>query len=111
MVRDINREAASMYAVINHLPVRPDADWSAIAAKFAAFADSTGKAYPKLKTAVLTRVSDTEMIFSGVYEDRATAEHVSANVAAPWFAENIRQYLAGPANRSAGEVIAGFVRG
>jgi hypothetical protein len=100
-----------MYAVVNHLPVRPDADWAAIAAKFSAFAEGTGKAYPKLRTAVLTRVSDTEMIFTGVYEDEATAQHVSSNVAAPWFAENIRMYLAGPANRSAGTVIAGFAGG
>ena len=42
---------------------------------------------------------------------RATAEHVSANVAAPWFAENIRPYLAGPAQRSVGEVIAGELAG
>lgn len=68
-------------------------------------------AFPKLKTAVLTKAGDTEAIFTGVYDDRATAEHVSSDVAAPWFAENIRPYLAGPANRSAGEVIAGFTRG
>jgi hypothetical protein len=100
-----------MYAVVNHLPIKPSADWADIATKFAKFAEDTGKAFPKLKAAVLTKASDTEAIFTGVYDDRATAEHVSSNIAAPWFAENIRPYLAGPANRSAGEVIAGFTRG
>jgi hypothetical protein len=99
-----------MYAVVNHLPIKPGADWADIAAKFARFAADTGKAFPKLKTAVLTKASDTEVIFTGLYDDQATAEHVSSNIAAPWFAENIRPYLAGPANRSAGEVIAGFTR-
>ena len=100
-----------MYAVVNHLPVRPDADWADIAAKFQAFADGVAANFPQMRTAALTRVSDSEMIFVGVYADQATADHVSSNVAAPWFAENIRKYLAGPANRSAGTVIAGFARG
>jgi hypothetical protein len=99
-----------MHAVVNHLPIRPDADWDAIAAKFSAFAESTARSFPQLKTAVLTRAGESEAIFIGVYADRETAEHVSSQVAAPWFAENIRQYLAGPANRSSGPVIAGLVR-
>ncbi len=97
-----------MHAVVNHLPIRPDADWSDIAAKFAAFADGVRRDFPKMKTAVLMKAGTGEAIFIGVYEDRETAEHVSSNVAAPWFAQNIRPYLGGPAARSAGEVIAGF---
>jgi hypothetical protein len=100
-----------MHAVVNHLSMKPDADWTEIASKFARFAEETGRAFPQLKTAVLMRAGDNEAIFMGVYADRATAEYVSSNVAAPWFAANIRQYLAGPANRSAGEVVGGFARG
>jgi hypothetical protein len=100
-----------MYAVVNHLPLKPDADWQDIATRFAKFAAATRKEYPKLKVAVVLRASDTEAIFVGVYEDRATAEHVSSNVAAPWFAENIRPYLAAAAQRSVGEVIAGEIVG
>lgn len=100
-----------MYAVVNHLPIRPDADWQDIRRKFGKFAEATRKDYPKLKVAVLLKPSETEAIFVGVYDDQATAEHVSANVAAPWFAENIRPYLAGAAQRSVGEVIAGEVAG
>ena len=57
------------------------------------------------------RAGDNEAIFMGVYEDRESAEHVWSNIAAPWFAENIRQCPAGPAARSAGPVIAGMARG
>src|SRR5690242_19287273 len=100
-----------MYAVVNHLPIRPDADWEDIAAKFAKFSAATSKEYPKLKVAVVMKASETEAIFLGVYDDQATAEHVSANVASPWFAENIRPYLAGAAQRLVGEVISGVVVG
>jgi hypothetical protein len=98
-----------MYAVVNHLPMKEDADWQAIAGRFERFASDIRRDYPKLKSAVLMRAGDREAIFMGVYEDQATAEHVSSNVAAPWFAENIRQFLAGPAQRSAGPVIGGSV--
>lgn len=100
-----------MYAVVNRLPIRPDADWQDIAGKFGKFATETRKAYPKLKVAVLMKASEAEAIFVGVYEDQASAEHVSANVASPWFAENIRPYLAGPAQRSVGPVIGGEIAG
>lgn len=100
-----------MHAVVNHLPIRPDADWADIASKFDAFAAGVKRDFPQMKTAVLLKVSETEAIFVGVYADIETMKHVSSNVAAPWFAENIRPYLAGPAVRSAGEVIGGFARG
>ncbi len=99
-----------MHAVVNHLPIRPDADWTDIASKFDGFAASVKHDFPQMKTAVLLKVSDTEAIFVGVYADLETMQHVSTNVAAPWFAQNIRPYLAGPAARSAGEVIGGFAR-
>ena len=100
-----------MHAVVNHLTIRPDADWSDIATKFATFAEGVRRDFPAMKTGVLMRAGDNEAVFIGVYSDQATAEHVSSKVAAPWFAENIRPYLSGPANRSSGEVIAGFTRG
>lgn len=97
-----------MHAVVNHLPIRPDADWADISAKADSFFIRTRAAYPKLRSAILVRVGEGEAIFVGVYDDRATMDHVSSEVAAPWFAENVRPYLAGPAARSSGEVVAGF---
>jgi hypothetical protein len=97
-----------MHAVVNHLPIRPDADWAEIAAKADAFFTTTRAAYPKLRSAILVRVGHGEAIFVGVYDDRSTMEHVSREIAAPWFAENIRPQLSGPVARSAGEIVAGF---
>jgi len=98
-----------MHAVVNHLPIRPDADWADIAGKFASFSADTRGRFPAMNTAVLIKVSDTEAVFVGIYDDPDTMRHVSSEVAAPWFAENIRPYLAGQAARSVGEVIAGSV--
>jgi hypothetical protein len=100
-----------MHAVVNHLPIKPDADWAEMAAKFEAFAAGVRKDHPRLLTALLTKVSDAEAIFIGLYDDEETMKHVSSNVAAPWFADNIRPYLSGPVSRSAAAVIAGFVGG
>ena len=98
-----------MHAVVNHLPFKPDADWADIAEKFEAFARDVRQKFPAMNTAVLTKVSDTEGIFIGIYDDAETMQHVSSNVAGPWFAENIRKYLAGQANRTSGVVVAGSV--
>jgi hypothetical protein len=98
-----------MHAVVNHLPIRADADWAVIAARFEAFAKDVRAKFAAMNTAVLVKASDTEAIFVGVYDDPETAQHVSSNVAAPWFAENIRPFLSGQANRSLGPVIAGSV--
>ncbi|HWA19027.1 MAG TPA: hypothetical protein VG757_08515 [Devosia sp.] len=98
-----------MHAVVNHLPIRADADWAVIAERFEAFAKDVRAKFAAMNTAVLVRASDTEAIFVGVYDDPETAQHVSSNVAAPWFAENIRPFLSGQANRSSGPVIAGSV--
>jgi hypothetical protein len=98
-----------MHAVVNHLPIRPDADWADIAAKFDAFAKDVRARFPAMNTAVLMKMSDIEAVFVGIYDDPETMKTVSSDIAAPWFAENIRPYLNGPANRSSGVVIAGSV--
>jgi hypothetical protein len=96
-----------MFAVVNHLPFKDDVDWSVVAAKFNAFVEKIKPDHPQLRTAVIVRAGPAEAIFIGLYGDKETMEHVSSKVAAPWFADNIRQYLAGPAARSVGEIIAG----
>ncbi len=98
-----------MHAVVNRLPIKEDADWDEIGRRFQLFADETRASHPGLKSAVVIKLSQTEGVFVGVYADMATLQHVSANVAAPWFAENIRQYLSGPTVRSVGDVVGGVV--
>lgn len=99
-----------MHTVVNHLPIKPDANWAEIAKLFGAFAEGVKARFPGMAAGLLTKASDTEAIFIGIYDDPETMKEVSSNVAAPWFAENIRPFLAGPANRTGAEVIAGFKR-
>lgn len=100
-----------MHVVVNHLPFKPDADWAEIARRFDAFSADTRQKYPALHSAMVIKVSDTEGIFVGIYDDAETMQHVSSNVAGPWFAESIRSFLAGQTNRSIGEVVSGFAHG
>ena len=96
-----------MHAVVNHLPIRADANWSELAARFDAFEAATRRAHPELLSTSLIRASDTEAILVIVYRDRQSLDEISKAVAAPWFAENVRPYLSGPVSRSVGEIIAG----
>jgi hypothetical protein len=106
-VRRFSTRGAFMNAVVNHLQINPDADWGEIAQKFDAFAKDVRGRFPAMTTAVLTRMSENEAVFIGIYEDPETMRKVSSEVAAPWFTENMRQYLSGQTHRKAGEVIAG----
>ena len=89
-----------MNAVVNHLPIKDGADWRELAAKFTAFELATRQTHPDLMAPTLIRVSDNDAVPCIVYRDRQS-------VAAPWFAENVRPYLAGPVSGSVGEIIAG----
>jgi len=94
-----------MHAVINHLPIKPDTDWTALAGKVGAF--NAGISHPDFRGLSLIRTDDNEAIVLVLFATRAALDEISRNVAAPWFAENVRPHLAGPVSRSVGEVVAG----
>jgi hypothetical protein len=96
-----------VHAVVNHLPIKPGANWSELAAKFGAFDAATRRAHPELISTSVIRASDTEAILVAVYRDRQSLDEISKSVAAPWFAENVRPYLSGPVSRPVGEIVAG----
>jgi hypothetical protein len=50
-------------------------------------------------------VSDTEAILLVFFTTREGLDRISKEVAAPWFAEHVRPYLAGPVQRSVGEIV------
>lgn len=60
---------------------------------------------PGFLGAKVVRVSDTELILVAFYTTREVLDEVSSKIAGPWFAENVRPHLAGPVERSVGEVI------
>lgn len=96
-----------MHAIVNHLPIREGADWAEIAAKFDRFASEMRAAHPEFKSALVLKVDEHEAILDVTYTDRGSLDRLSKDVAAPWFAEHIRPYLAGPVSRSVGEIVAG----
>ena len=96
-----------MYAVINHLPIKPGTDWVALTAKIDAY--NAGITHPDFRGLSLIRAGDNEATVLVLFATRPALDQISRE-AASWFAENIRSYLAGPAQRSVGEVVAGALR-
>jgi hypothetical protein len=97
-----------MHAVVNHLPVKPDADWAEIVRKVDAFAASV--THPDYRGLSLIRAGDQEAIMLVLFASQSALDEISKTVAGPWFAENMRSYLAGAASRSVGEVVAGSLK-
>jgi hypothetical protein len=97
-----------MHTIVNHLPIQPGTNWDDMKAKFDAFVKQDDPAFAAVRTVQLLKASETEAIFVVTFDDLDALNAFSANVAGPWFAANLRQYLAGPANRTVAEMIAGY---
>ena len=95
-----------MHAVINHLPLHKTTDWPALAHMFAAFEQKTRTQHPAFRGVTLIRIGDDHAVLVVTFDTREALD-VSKNVAAPWFAENVRPLLAGAVSRSVVEVVAG----
>ena len=65
--------------------------------------------HPQLRSLNLLRVDNTEAILLVLFDSHEALDDFSRNIAAPWFAENIRQYLSGSVSRSVGEIVAGSI--
>jgi hypothetical protein len=94
-----------MHAVVNHLPIKPGTDWGALAKKIDAF--NAGIGHPDFRGLSLIRTGDNEAILLVLCASLPALDQLSRDVAAPWFAENMRPHLSGPVNRSVGEIVAG----
>jgi len=56
----------------------------------------------------IVRVSDQEVILLVWFATREALDEISSKVAGPWFADHVRPYLAGPVQRSVGEIVYPF---
>ncbi|MCV2866860.1 hypothetical protein [Defluviimonas sp. WL0075] len=99
-----------MHIVINTLSIKPDADWATLARLFDGFCDGARPDHPGLVGAQIVQSGPEEAILIISFSDAETMASFSSTVAAPWFAEHVRPFLAGPANRKTGAVVAGFPR-
>jgi hypothetical protein len=94
-----------MHAVVNRITLGKPVD-DALVRKLEDDLGPRMRARPGFVEARLVRVSDTEAIILVLFTTREALDEISKNVAAPWFAEHVRPYLAGPVQRSVGEVVA-----
>jgi hypothetical protein len=97
-----------MHVVVNHLPIKPDADWAEIARRFDRLAADTLPGHPEVRGMQVVQAGPEEAILVITFADAAAMADFSSQIAAPWFAEHIRPFLAGPADRKTGKLIADF---
>ena len=100
-----------MHCVVNHVPLAPGADWDELIRLFGVFSSEILPDYPEAIGTQVIRASDEEMILVITFSDAESMASFSSNVAAPWFAENIRVFMGGPADRKTGELVAEYKRG
>ncbi|MBI2719055.1 MAG: hypothetical protein HY245_07000 [Rhizobiales bacterium] len=100
-----------MHVIITRLPIGPDADWAEMGRRVEAFDRIATAASPGFKGVSLIRSSPEEAVLFVLFEGRDELDRVSREVAAPWFAENIRPFLTGAVTRTVGEVMAGRLAG
>lgn len=98
-----------MHIIVNHLPIKADADWTEMAAKVEEFDAMVRPKVADYRGIALVRVGDGEAILLVRFATREALDETSSKMAAPWFAEHMRTYLAGPAARSVGQVVAGSI--
>jgi len=53
----------------------------------------------------LVRISELEVVMLAFWANREVLDELSNKIAGPWFAANVRPYLAGPVSRVVGEVV------
>lgn len=63
--------------------------------------------HPDFGGCCLIRTDDRQGIILVLYETREALDEISKTIAAPWFAEHIRPFMAGPADRFVGEILGG----
>jgi len=100
-----------MHSVVNHIPLAPGADWGELVRLFDGFCAEILPAHPEALAIEVIRTSDAEMILVITFTDAETMASFSSKVAAPWFAEHIRRFMGGPADRKTGEIVASYKRG
>lgn len=99
-----------MHVVVNQITLQESTDWADLATKVDQFQTKLAKEHAEFHGISLVRVSDSKAIFLVFFDNRDALDEISKNIAAPWFAEHVRPHLAGPVDRSTGEIVAGSMK-
>jgi hypothetical protein len=94
-----------MHAIVNTLKLARPLDDQILHKIKEEFLPRAREANAGFLGAKIVRVSELEVVLLAFYANREVLDEVSSKVAGPWFAENVRPYLAGPVTRTVGEVI------
>lgn len=94
-----------MYAIVNTLKLARPLDEPILGKIQEEFFPRARAANAGFLGAKIVQVSELEVVLLVFYADREALDEVSSKVAGPWFAENVRPYLAGPVARSIGEIV------
>ena len=99
-----------MYAVVNHFPLKTPVD-EALIEKMENDLIPQARTTPGFKAFHFIRVSDDHAVVVALFETREALDESTQQIAAPWFAQHVGPYVAGPPQRSVGEVVASSERG
>lgn len=99
-----------MHIVVNKILLQDNVDWMEFQSKVDQFNDLLSAERSEFYGVSLARVDDNNAILVVFFKDRKSLDDISSNLAAPWFAEHILQYVAGPVDRQVGEIVAGSIR-
>ena len=99
-----------MHIVVTQLPLVDGVDWLEFQSKVDQFQGKLSAERPEFRGVSLVRVSDNKAILVVLFNDRESLDDISSNLAAPWFADNLKSYLAGPVDRQVGEIVAGSMK-
>jgi len=96
-----------MHIVVNHLTLQDTVDWSKLETSVEQFQASLSRERLEFRGASLVREGENEAMFLVLFQDLESLNDISRNIAAPWFTEHVKPYLAGPVDRHVGEIVAG----
>ena len=95
-----------MYTIITKLTLTKPLDAELLRKMEREFFVQAKEASPGFLGGQVVQMSDTHTVMLAFFASREALDEVSSKVAGPWFAANVRPYLAGPVERSVGEVVA-----
>jgi len=99
-----------MHIVVNHFTLQDTVDWTRLEAAVEQFQSDLSARRPEFHGVSLVRVSGNSAIFLVLFDDLDSLNDISRNIAAPWFTEHFKPFVAGPVERHVGEIVAGAMK-
>ena len=99
-----------MHIVVNHLTLQDSVDWVNLESAVERFQTEVSRQRPEFHGVSLVRIDENRAIFLVLFRDLDSLNEISREIAAPWFTEHFKPFLAGSVERHVGEVVAGALK-